>query len=520
MSALKISKRLALSATLLLLCLGTARASEDHHDHEPAWEHESVYDIHEMPDETYSLNLARATDATTIKFCFAITDEASAHGVHEVEDSCHLDEENPVAVAANDPAVTVVSGTTYIATFDPDSWLSVFNVQFDEHGHYALFLEHHPSEFQVEGGTEMAFLKDAEAHDVEPAWVAAAATSDRKSPWGNTLLGCLAVWAVTLCGVLLIINQKFWETIKPYMMMFASGTLLSTAFALVLYESTHLLAVSGDEGLDAGRWTAMIMCGFVTSPVIGLCLRRALPGDAETSVPVAVADPKAAAAATATKLVGDCCDTDIERAGPKAAATATKLVGGCCDTDIERAGADNAPSCEKSIENANVRHRFLLALIVGDFFHNFTDGIFIGAAFMCNTSLAWKIVAVTVAHEIPQELSDFAILRTALGFSTPKALAYNVISGSSVMLGGVAIMTADISNLDTGMLLAYGAGNYIYCATVHMFSQGSKSIEVEIKKLLVFIIGAVAIGLILLDHEHCVADGADAAADPHAGHGH
>jgi UTP--glucose-1-phosphate uridylyltransferase len=494
MSALKISKRLALSATLLLFCLGTARASEDDHDHESAWEHESVYDIHEAPEETYSLNLAKASDAT-IKFCFAITDEASAHGVHEVEDSCHVDEENPVAVAANDPPVTVVSGTTYIATFDQDSWLSVFNLQFDEHGHYALFLEHHPSEFEVEGGTEMgAFLKDAEAHDVEPAWVAAAATSDRKTPWGNTLLGCLAVWAVTLCGVLLIINVTFWEAIKPYMMMFASGTLLSTAFALVLYESTHLLAVSGDEGLDAGRWTAMIMCGFVTSPVIGLCLRQVLPGNAEKSVSVTVADPKAADPA--------------------------KLVGGCCDTDIERAGSDDAPSCEKSIENPDVRYRFLLALILGDFFHNFTDGVFIGAAFMCNTSLAWKIVGVTVAHEIPQELGDFAVLRSALGFSTPKALAYNVVSGSSVMLGGIAIMAADISNLDTGMLLAYGAGNYIYCATVHMFSQGSKTIDVEIKKLLVFIIGAVAIGLILLDHEHCVADGADAAADPHAGHAH
>ena len=455
-----------------------------------------MYDIHEIPEETYSLNLARATDAT-IKFCFAITDEASAHGVHEVEDSCHVDEETPVPIAANDPAVTVVSGTTYVASFDPDSWLSVFNLQFAEHGHYALFLEHDPSEFHVEGGTEMAFLKDAESHDVEPAWEPSAAVAGRTTPWANTMLGCLAVWVVTLCGVLLIINQPLWEAVKPYAMMFASGTLLSTAFALVLYESTHMLAVSGNEGLDAGRWTAMIMCGFVTSPVIGLCLRRALPGDAETSVPVAVADPKAAAAATATKLVG-----------------------GCCDTDIERAGADDAPSCEKSFENANVRHRFLLALMMGDFFHNFTDGIFIGAAFMCNTSLAWKIVAVTVAHEIPQELSDFAILRTALGFSTPKALAYNVVSGSSVMLGGVAIMAADISNLDTGMLLAYGAGNYIYCATVHMFSQGSKSIEVEIKKLLVFIIGAVAIGLILLDHEHCVADGADAAADPHAGHGH
>ena len=170
--------------------------------------------------------------------------------------------------------------------------------------------------------------------------------------------------------------------------------------------------------------------------------------------------------------------------------------------------------------NDSVRQRFLLALILGDFFHNFTDGIFIGAAFQCNTSLAWKIVAVTVAHEIPQELADFSVLRTAMGFSTAKALAYNFVSGSSVMLGGIAVMAADVSNLDTGMLLAYGAGNYIYCATVHMFSQGSKDFAVEIKKLLVFIVGAVAIGLILLDHEHCQAEGAAADADAHAGHHH
>ena len=85
------------------------------------------------------------------------------------------------------------------------------------------------------------------------------------------------------------------------------------------------------------------------------------------------------------------------------------------------------------------------------------------------------------------------------------------------MLGGIAIMAADISNLDTGMLLAYGAGNYIYCATVRMFSQGSKTIDVEIKKLLVFIIGAVAIGLIPGSRTPCRRR-RHAAADPHAGH--
>jgi len=263
----------------------------------------------------------------------------------------------------------------------------------------------------------------------------------------------------------------------------------------------------------------MIMCGFVTSPVIGVCLRQFLPapGDEETN---ALADPKAVAAAAAArqKIEGGCCSTDVEKVAPRPPSGQT-FEGGCCDADVEK-NAPNASSCEKSLLNDSVRQRFLLALILGDFFHNFTDGIFIGAAFQCNTSLAWKIVAVTVAHEIPQELADFAVLRTAMGFSTAKALAYNVVSGSSVMLGGVAVMAAEVSNLDTGMLLAYGAGNYIYCATVHMFSQGSKDFAVEIKKLLVFIVGAVAIGLILLDHEHCKAEGAAAAADPHAGHDH
>ena len=85
------------------------------------------------------------------------------------------------------------------------------------------------------------------------------------------------------------------------------------------------------------------------------------------------------------------------------------------------------------------------------------------------------------------------------------------------MLGGIVIMTAEISNLDTGMLLAYGAGNYLYCATVHMFSQGSKDRFFDAKKILVFAYGAIATGLILLDHEHCEAPALDGAAeaDPH-----
>ena len=222
----------------------------------------------------------------------------------------------------------------------------------------------------------------------------------------------------------------------------------------------------------------MILAGFLTSPVIAILLKLALPE-------MAAADD----------------DDDVEKtASCGKELKLTNIADGCCDNNVK-----DANGCETSLKNKNVRVRFLLSLIVGDFFHNFTDGVFIGAAFQCNATLAWSIVGVTVMHEVPQELGDFAVLKNQLGFSTPAALLYNFIAGSSVMLGGIVVMSSSVSDVSVGMLLAYGAGNYIYCATVHMFSQGSKSAIFDAKRLFAFAIGCVIIGLILLDDEHCTA---------------
>ena len=154
--------RVASFAAALLSCsLATASASGE-------WEHEVVYDIQEF-HESYSLNLANNAEAT-MKFCFALTDEASAHGVEEVEESCHADDDDVVSVSASELATQIVSGTTYQLTLDPDSWFSVFNIAFPANGLYAFFSEHAPAEFTFDGGSEFAILKDGETHDVAPAW--------------------------------------------------------------------------------------------------------------------------------------------------------------------------------------------------------------------------------------------------------------------------------------------------------------------------------------------------------------
>jgi hypothetical protein len=137
---------------------------------------------------------------------------------------------------------------------DPDSWFSGFNVEFPANGLACTpFFRSMdgPAEFTFDGGSEFAILKDGETHDVVPAWELTSAVSARKTPWGSTMAGCFAVWCVTLSGLVLIINMKVLHQIKPHALMFASGTLMSTAFALILFESTHLIAVDANEGLAA-----------------------------------------------------------------------------------------------------------------------------------------------------------------------------------------------------------------------------------------------------------------------------
>ena len=134
---------------------------------------------------------------------------------------------------------------------------------------------------------------------------------------------------------------------------------------------------------------------------------------------------------------------------------------------------------------------------------------------MCDTTLAWSITAATVAHELPQEISDFIVLTNDCGYSTKLAMLYNVISGLSVVLGGIAITAADIEDHVVGMLLAYGGGAIVYVACTELFPRGGDS-KVETDPhafssralgIVFFVIGTIAVSLVLLDHEHCEGGG-------------
>ena len=75
-------------------------------------------------------------------------------------------------------------------------------------------------------------------------------------------------------------------------------------------------------------------------------------------------------------------------------------------------------------------------IIIGDTFHNFVDGVLIAAAFLANHHLGVVTALAIIAHEIPQEVSDFLILLHS-GYTKARALLFNVLSSAAMVVGGV-----------------------------------------------------------------------------------
>jgi zinc transporter ZupT len=158
-------------------------------------------------------------------------------------------------------------------------------------------------------------------------------------------------------------------------------------------------------------------------------------------------------------------------------------------------------------------------------FHNIADGIVIGAAFLyCSKSFGWTLTGATIAHECSQELADWFILTGAGRLTNMQAILLNVISSASAIVGAmiIVIMEDEAHSTFVGICLSYGGGMYLFIALAEiaplMFKQDDKTVDIW-KQLIGFCVGVMALGLVLLNHEHCSVGG-DTGGDAHAGHGH
>jgi zinc and cadmium transporter len=103
-------------------------------------------------------------------------------------------------------------------------------------------------------------------------------------------------------------------------------------------------------------------------------------------------------------------------------------------------------------------------ILIGDGFHNFVDGAVIAAATYISVPLGVTTALAVAAHEIPQEVGDFAILLGA-GYSRMKALWLNILSGMSAV-GGVLVAGLMIDRAPRVLpyFLPIAAASFLYIA--------------------------------------------------------
>ncbi len=103
-------------------------------------------------------------------------------------------------------------------------------------------------------------------------------------------------------------------------------------------------------------------------------------------------------------------------------------------------------------------------VLIGDAFHNFVDGAVIAAAVMTSIPLGVSTAIAVAAHEIPQEVGDFAILLHA-GFSRRRALVLNALTAGAGAVGALlAVLFLDVVPRLLPYCLALAAASFLYVA--------------------------------------------------------
>lgn len=138
-------------------------------------------------------------------------------------------------------------------------------------------------------------------------------------------------------------------------------------------------------------------------------------------------------------------------------------------------------------------------ILVGDGLHNFIDGILIGAAFLTDIHLGIVTSLAVAAHEIPQEVGDFAVLLHS-GFSTGRAFLFNLLSSLATVVGGV-LAYYGFRDLEPALpyALAVAASSFIYVAVADLIPGLHKRVEFSATFKQLLLIGA-GVGLIYVTH--------------------
>jgi zinc and cadmium transporter len=109
-----------------------------------------------------------------------------------------------------------------------------------------------------------------------------------------------------------------------------------------------------------------------------------------------------------------------------------------------------------------------LMILIGNSVHNFCDGIVIAAAFLVEPRLGVATTVAIVAHAVPQQVGDFAVLIHS-GFTRKRAFAWNLAAGVATLVGAMAGYLA-LEGMERALpiVLAVAAASLLYVAVADL----------------------------------------------------
>ncbi len=135
----------------------------------------------------------------------------------------------------------------------------------------------------------------------------------------------------------------------------------------------------------------------------------------------------------------------------------------------------HAADCEahtpEGLEQSGAHHRQRasgMMILFGDGLHNFLDGILIAAAFLTDVHLGIVTSIAIIAHEVPQEIGDVAILLHS-GLAPVRAMLFNIGASLTTVIGAVgAYFWLESVTRAQPYVLAVAGASFIYIAVADL----------------------------------------------------
>ena len=149
------------------------------------------------------------------------------------------------------------------------------------------------------------------------------------------------------------------------------------------------------------------------------------------------------------------------------------------------------------VDECDVHARSAPLILVGGAVHNFTDGAVIAAAVLSSVPLGISTALAVAAHQVPQEVSDYAILLRA-GYTRRRALTLNTLTAGAGIVGAVVVyFSAGLAPSAVPYFLAFAAGNFLYVAMSDLIP-GLHSGTVDVSALRQVLLIVAGIGTVLI----------------------